>query len=384
MSLLLPTIGAAAGLGLGAGAAELVSRAWLANHGRYYVWPPNWRAEIHPDPIGLPWLPPVAHWSINSVGERGPEPPDDWSDTARVLVAGGSTTECYFIDQPSTWSEVLSEHLNAPGAPQCFGAAHVHVGNIGRSVVDAEYLTTVFKKLLPNYDRLDLVVLFMGNSEAVRWMHLREADQYPDEPAPIGRLFAQHPEGPFGWGPGTLASRRLLAAAKRRFSSKPDVLARAGKRLAELRARRTNAAHWIDEMPNPAPLLAHYDRNLRELLKLLRTKVKRVLFVAQPFLDKTLDADEHRRIWNFGYGRPYHEVLDTYYRYDVVREMLYAVRERGLAVAAEEGAEVYDMVSDVPSDWDHYYDSLHHTPLGNAVVAERIAGHVLGVQRASD
>ncbi len=378
MNPFLPIAGSTGVAALGAAAVELGSRAWLAKRGGYYVWAPHARSEVHLDPMGLPWLPPVARWSINSAGERGQEPPKDWSDTARVLLSGGSTTECYFIDQPDTWSEVLRGHLNAPGVPQSFGASQVHVGNIGRSVMDAEYLVTIFEKILPRYERLDLVVLFLGNSEAVRWMHLREASEYPREALQLKRLFAAHPEGPFGWKPDSLASRRVLASLKRRHSNKPDILERAGKRLPELRARRTNAQHWIEKMSDPTPLLKHYDESLRHLLRILRPKAKRVLFIAQPWLDCSLDSEAHKRTWNFGFGSPYHEELDTYYHYDVAREMLHAVREKGLAVAADEGVEVYDMVPDVPNDWEHYYDSLHHTPLGNAVVAERIAARILG------
>lgn len=377
MSFVAPLIGAAGAVALGGVGAELASRAWLNERGRYYVWPPYWRAEIRLDPKGLPWLPPIARWSINSQGERGAEPPEDWKDTARVIVAGGSTTECYFLDQEATWAEQLSRLLNEPGVPQQFGAKRVHVGNIGRSVMDAEFQTTIFEKVLPNYDRLDLVVLFMGNSEAVRWMHLREAAEYPTELPPTSHLFGAHPEGPFGWRPQTLAARRVVSGLKRRYLKHTDVLERAGKRLAELRLRRANASRWIDKLSDPTPLLDHYDSSLRGLLALLETKAKRVLYIAQPWLDRELDAEEQLRTWNFGFGRPYQEVLDTYYRYEVACEMLHAVRVKGLEVAREMGVDVYDMSGAVPHDFEHYYDSLHHTPLGNRVVAERIADRIL-------
>jgi hypothetical protein len=378
MNPLIPILGTAVAAPLAGAAAEMAARVWFDKRGKYHVWQPRQKYEVHLDPEGLPWLPPVARWSINSVGERGVEPPSDWSDTARVLVSGGSTTECYFIDQPSTWSEVLSERLNAPGVPQALGAAKVHVGNIGRSVTDAEYLNTMFEKILPNYERLDVAVLFIGNSEVVRWMHLREAAEYPKVKAPIPRLFGSHPEGPFGWSPATLASRRMLSALKWRLTNKPDILERSGKRLPHLRAQRTNAANWIEKISDPSPLLNHYDQTLRQLLRTLRGRAKRVLFVAQPWLDKALDSEEHKRTWNFGFGQPYQEDLDTYYSYEVTREMLHLVSEKGLSVAAEEGVEVYDMVPDVPNDWEHYYDSLHHTPLGNALIAKLVAQRILG------
>ena len=368
--------GAAAAAALGAVATELAARAWITKRGKYYTWHPHHKFDVHLDPEGLPWLPSVARWRINSAGERGQEPPKDWSDTARILVGGGSSSECYFIDQPSIWSEVLSAELNKPGVAQAFGASKVHVGNVSRSLTPSEDLATMFDKILPNYERLDVAMLFTGCSDVVQWMGLREPAEYPQADPPIQRLFGSHPEGPFGWSPGSLAIRRVASAMKARFSSKPDVLERAGKRLAELRARRTGAAHWIEKASDLTPMLNQYDGALRKLLRSMKAKAGRVLFIAQPWMDRDLQGEDHERTWNFGFGQPYKEELDTYYRFPVVCEMIHAIREKGLTVALEEGVEVYDMVHDIPCDWDHYYDSLHHTPRGNALIAKLIAARL--------
>lgn len=130
MNPLIPIAGTAAAAALGGIGAELAARAWIAKRGKYYVWHPHHKFEVHLDPKGLPWLPPIARWEINSAGERGKEPPSEWSDTAKILVTGGSSTECYFIDQASIWSEVLSEELNKPGISKALGASQVHVGNV--------------------------------------------------------------------------------------------------------------------------------------------------------------------------------------------------------------------------------------------------------------
>lgn len=239
----------------------------------------------------------------------------------------------------------------------------------------------MFDKILPNYERLDVAVLFNGISDVLRWMSARGPAEYPRTDPPIERLFGSHPEGPFGWTPVTLATRKIAAAMKWRMTSSADILERCGKRLAELRERRNNAEHWIDEVPDLTPMLTHYDRTLRKLLRKLGTTAKRVLFIAQPWMDIPLEGEGHQRTWNFGYGQPYQEELDTYYSYEVTRTMLHAVRERGLAVAAEEGVEVYDMFPDIPNDWQHYYDSVHHTPLGNALIAKLIAERLTAIPR---
>src|SRR5262249_25239551 len=104
---------------LGGGAAlfvatELGTRAWLARRGRAYGWAPFTRTRLELDTQTLPTLDPVANWAVNADGERGGALPHDWSRTLRVLVAGGSAAECYFVDQPKTWAEVLGRALSRP------------------------------------------------------------------------------------------------------------------------------------------------------------------------------------------------------------------------------------------------------------------------------
>jgi len=55
--------------------------------------------------------------STNSLGFRGPEPPADGIDHHLSIIAvGGSTTECYYLPDGSTWPERLQTML-APSFP---------------------------------------------------------------------------------------------------------------------------------------------------------------------------------------------------------------------------------------------------------------------------
>ena len=82
---------------------ELAARSWIRRRGGYAVWRPGHRLHMHTDRAVLPSQEALVRFEINSEGERGGEPPVDWRATYRVLVAGGSAAECYFLDQPSTW-----------------------------------------------------------------------------------------------------------------------------------------------------------------------------------------------------------------------------------------------------------------------------------------
>ena len=121
-------------------ALEIASRAFLARRGRYHVWLPFSRSRHELDREALPMLEEVVEWRVNADGERGDPLPDEWTDTYRVLVIGGSTTECYFIDQASTWPAVVQEALRRPEHLARLGVGSVHVGNLGRSVTTSDQI----------------------------------------------------------------------------------------------------------------------------------------------------------------------------------------------------------------------------------------------------
>jgi len=47
----------------------------------------------------------------NSLGFRGPELPADLDDRLSILTVGGSTTECFYVSEGKTWSDLLARRL---------------------------------------------------------------------------------------------------------------------------------------------------------------------------------------------------------------------------------------------------------------------------------
>src|SRR6476469_7808041 len=52
---------------------------------------------------GLPGVSPHGVFSTNRWGLRGEEPPRDWKSHYTILTIGGSTTQCFFLDDHKTW-----------------------------------------------------------------------------------------------------------------------------------------------------------------------------------------------------------------------------------------------------------------------------------------
>lgn len=354
-------------------AAEFAVRAWLALFGRYYVWEPYARTRLELDRDTLPNLEPVTRLEINADGERGDPPPRDDPNTLRILVAGGSVAECYFLDQDSAWPQVVQRALNRPENLARLGVDRVHVGNIGRSLVTCRHIDRMLEGVLDRYARLDVVLFMVGGSDLVSWFEHKTPAVLDDATPPAAQVFAMHPEGPFGWTAKTLALRRIASYWRRRITRPIERRERAGKRLGQARAMRSRAKEILDEAPDPAPLLDHFERHLRRLVDRARAGAARVIVVRQPWFDKRFTPSEAKLLWNFGAGRPYSGEVTTYYSHALAWQLMRQIDQRAEKVARELGVEQIDLMPQLERNFDIYYDELHHTPAGCAQIGEIVA-----------
>lgn len=133
-----------------------------------------------------------------------------------------------------------------------------------------------------------------------------------------------------------------------------------------------------DDAPDPGAMLEAYRRDLGALLDAVQRRAPRVVVALQPWLDAPLDAEGEARLWNFGQGSPYRGPIDTYFSSRLVRELMGRIEDATHAVAVERGLETVALRTAVPSDLEHYYDLLHFTPAGAALVGAEIARAIAG------
>src|SRR5437762_1947916 len=77
----------------------------------------------------------------------------------------------------------------------------VHVGNIGHSGVGAADLDLIFERVLPQYRRLDVIVVMVGASTVYHWLEDGAPPSSPPSVVPESLLFACHPGQSFTWTP---------------------------------------------------------------------------------------------------------------------------------------------------------------------------------------
>ncbi|HEV8265266.1 MAG TPA: hypothetical protein VGQ06_09950 [Gemmatimonadales bacterium] len=357
--------------------AELSSRWWMRRRSRYYVWPAHARIEIRMDPDVFPELERRVRFYINADGERGGDVRPDEPGLYRILVAGGSSVECFALDQPTSWPGALERLLNTPDSLAALGARRVHVGNIGHSGVGSADLDLILSRVLPQYGHLDAILLMVGASDIYHWLEDGAPPMRPPASVPESMLFAGHPRQRFGWKPGQWALAEVARRLRRAWIHPVEVKERAGAWFATARRMRAQATEVRTTMPDPAVVLEHFENHFTRLLRAAQASADRVLVVRQPWFEGDYTSDEAAHFWHGGVGKAWKESITVYYSLDVVNRLLELVDSRAARVANALGVRHVHLRPLVTQGLRHYYDHDHHTPAGAAVVARAVAAALL-------
>jgi hypothetical protein len=356
-------------------ATELGARWWIRRRTGYYVLPPGLRLHIENDVETLPQLERYARFEVNSDGERGREAPRETVGTYRILVGGGSQPEGYLLDQHTSWPGAMQRLLDDPRACAKLGVSQVHVGSIARSGVGSEALDLIFSRTLPHYPRLQLIIILIGATDVLRWLENDAEGLAPPVLPPD--VFRCHPEGPFSWRPSGLAAFEIVRRARRRYLRPVERDNRAGRWLKRARAMRAGAREVRHTMPDPTPMLDHFEFHFRRVLHKASSCADRVLVVRQPWFEKSYSPEEAAMMWHGGAGQAWREHVTTYYSFDVVSRLMALVDARAARISASLAVEQLDLMPWLPRSAQTYYDCFHLTPMGARAFAEAVTAAVL-------
>jgi hypothetical protein len=359
--------------------AELATRWWMRRRTRYCVWSPGMRLDMRQDLFS--GLEARFRFEVNADGERGSDVRGASDGLYRILVAGGSSVECYALDQPTSWPGTLEQLLNRRHALDVLGARRVHVGNIGHSGVGAGELDMILERVLPNYDRLDAVIVMVGASTAYHWLEDGAPPARAPAVVPEEALFARRPGQRFGWKPGAAALAELIRRLRQALLRPVDTKVNLGAWQIAARKMRAEATEIRSTLPDPTGVLRHFDHHLRRALRHAMARSSRVLVVRQPWFEMPYTEDERARFWHGGVGRPWKEKVSVYFSHEVINQLLSLIDGRVVAVAEELGLPHVNLRPLLNQGLRHYYDHDHFTPEGAAVAAEAIAAAMTGAEQ---
>ena len=360
---------------------EYALRFLLPRYAEKFPWAPNLQVEMEVLREVLPQLEARVRFYINSDGERGDPPMRRGEDCYRVLVSGDSFAESWFVDQETNWCAVLQRQLNAPASLEALGNARVHVGSIARSLTTCRKQQTLLRSVLHRYERIDLLVLVPGLSEAVLWVQEGAPAELRARTAEDGEPnYGQHGNGPFGWRPARTATYRCISNMRNRLFVTRSHRTGCGMSVKKLRDKRATA-RIDDHQPDPSAILERYAEDLDALVR-YGCRIARRVFVAIPAYIGVPDtpADEGQ-FWNFGYGNPHVGAVERYMSSRVAANILAAFNATTERVAAAAGVEFCRLEDHVDRNFEAFYDRIHLTAKGGDQVGRAIAAAVLAGSR---
>ncbi|MBN2288376.1 MAG: hypothetical protein JXQ83_03520 [Candidatus Glassbacteria bacterium] len=326
---------------------------------------------LTPDPVLLPGTAsPALFRRIGGLRGRLPGP----GQTCRILALGGSSTECFFLDESKTWPALLERKLNRLCSTDSFW-----VGNAGYSgAAAADHLQD-----LPDYylrvQELDAVIILVGINDLCRALAAGGSlETEEDNSLLIDRWQrARH----FLWKNSSVYA--LAKAVVFRQSLDPDRSSPASGGHYELyRRNRRKARGYLDRLPARFDYsLAEYENHIGALIRLARKLSLRPIFLTQPTAWDRQAPGYMKELFWFGWTAGGSSVPDQdYYSVRTLREGMDLFNESLKRVCLESGAELYDLAAIQEPDTTMFYDDCHFNNQGARKAADFTTAHFLGIE----
>jgi len=343
----------------------------------YYIWPPHHKTVFKPYQDVMLGISGDSLFLTNSHGIRGDELAPQHS--YRILAIGGSTTQCSYLDQSETWTNLIQETLNRKA-----GTRKVWVGNGGVSGTTTRHHLTAMQYLPLNEMKVDAVILLMGiNDLSRRLSHDKGYDpDFLEKHEARKELLAQTFAGTFQFYPEDPLYKKTalwqLMRKMKQLMSREHVEDEGGRIYNTWREHRRRASEIRNELPDLSSALEEYARNIDKIIDLARTKSVRPILATQPTLWRSdLPQNLDALLWLGGVGDFQEEVGKPYYSAAALEKGMKAYNDALLRVCRERRIECVDLASILEKDTTVFYDDVHFNESGARKVAEALSRYLL-------
>jgi lysophospholipase L1-like esterase len=338
---------------------EVAVRAELRYFNRAVLRYPPGKFDFDNTRWHIPGVSPKVTFTVNTLGLRGPMPPQE-GKVYRIITIGGSTTECIVQNDAQEWPHLLMVELN-----QRQRALPVWVGNAGVSALTTVDHASCLRRL-PVLRQADLLIFLIGlnDLQAALLFDGAPTQEVLEERA---ELFAEHAPAGVSHKAGLLRRSWLLALVRNPLQHLSQVI---------FTWQSERAAEPVLPLPDLRLALEEYAQRVRTLEQLCRQYRRRCVFLTQPTIWRAgMSAAEQSRLWLGGVGD--HGVARGYVSIPDLGRAMAAYNQVLLAVCREDQLECYDMAAAIPKDTSAFFDDSHYNDNGTRLVADYLAERLL-------
>jgi len=288
-------------------------------------------------------LPKATVHTKNSLGFRGAPPPPDLADYLSIITIGGSTTECFYLSDGQTWTDLLGLRLARDFPKVWINNAGLDGATTYRHLI---LLEDYVVQLKPN-----LVLFLVGiNDVGVGDIH--------DQPhGGLGGWLKSWTNRSEVYSLGLNIYRYFVAQKRGLHHVEVDLKAQGTLEVAAADQEKTRRKYQ--------EALPYYRARLEKLVQVSRAHGIEPVFITQPTLyGPGIDPATGVDLEKIKLG----ENLNGALMYAVVELYNHTLRQ----VAEKDHVLLIDLARELPRNSAYYYDYLHYTEAGAAEVAEII------------
>jgi lysophospholipase L1-like esterase len=320
-----------------------------------FEYPKHYATVTEPEP-GLLGVEGRHSFTTNAYGFRGdsldiPKPAGEF----RIFVIGGSTAECFYLDDDDDMSRVAQDEMAAHAKE----ARSIKVHNVGLSGAASDDHVAMLAQRLVHLEP-DLVVVFAGFNDLRRslqgfdYLHYTTYGAAPALPCYKRWLLGSQIMRRVAY-----ASRRVHPDPKSIMETRPFKSDYARKIAVQRAAPETDATVRVDT--------TSYRNNLRSMVGIARANRFALVFMTHPSTwNSAVDPAASDRHWM----RVYDGVV---YREGAMDSALERLNDTMRAVAAQDSVPLYDLTQTLPKSLEFLYDDCHFTREGALATGRGLA-----------
>lgn len=315
----------------------------------------------------------TVRFTVNEYGLRGTPVPKD-RRTYKIILVGGSTTECISLDDSEAWPQLLMDELN-----QAQTQTRVWVANAGVSG-HATVHHLALLETLPIFKQAGMLIFLVGQNDMGSLLAFegQSAQSYLERDAAVLRATVLAGATPQFDHP-YYKRLRLYELGKNGLVAVFAKFGRVGtgesqNDLAKWRKRRADAARV--PLPPIETGLREYKQRIGRLAAECKALGTRCLFMTQPTMWRAdLTPEEEKLLWGGHVGRWSED--KGYISAGDLRKAMDAHNEALLEVCRQDGLECFDLAARVPKDRTVFFDDSHMHAGGSHLVADRVVEYLL-------
>lgn len=292
-------------------------------------------------------------YSRNSLGFRGPEPKDSISNLNSVICIGGSTTECRFLSDSTTWPFLLGENLkdSIPGLWVNNAGIDGH-STFGHLLLLKEYIV----HLRPKY-----VILLTGvnDVETEKPEQFDEMNENKIQFSSVKSFFKS-----------LLNKTEIGATAFQLYAVKAAYkkgLIHKEVDFAKLQDTVLNDAYMNQLQLKQKPFVEAYEKRLQEIVTICKTNNIHPILLTQPSLYGNYKDSTTGLLMSYKYIAGEETVKNNILQQNILDEYNRAV------LSFHTQTTVIDLASLMPKNTAYFYDFIHYNKKGAAKLAQILA-----------